>query len=124
MAVQNPTFDIFSGDTKRLNYTVKDVNGAVIDITTATFKWGLSKLPQDAAAVGNVEPQGDALLTKTLSSGITLTAPTLGQLRVDLDAADTTALKGEFYNELEMVLAGATSTVAFGRIDIKKDLLE
>ena len=43
---------------------------------------------------------------------------------VTLDPADTADLKGSFYHELEMVLAGVTSTVAFGQIDIKKDLLE
>ncbi|MEE8551512.1 MAG: hypothetical protein V3T08_09705 [Gemmatimonadota bacterium] len=124
MAVQNPTIEIFSGDTKRLNYTVRDANGAAIDITGGTFRWGLSKLSQEALGEGKVKPQGDALVTKTLGLGITLTAPTLGQLRVTLDPADTASLKGDFYHELEMVLAGATSTVAFGRIDIKKDLLE
>ena len=123
MAVQNPTIEMFSGDTKRLNYTVKDGNGVVIDITTATFRWGLSKLGKPKTA-GDPSPQVAPLLEKTISSGIVLTAPTLGQLRVTLDPADTADLKGEFYHELEMVLSGVTSTVAFGQIDIKKDLLE
>ncbi len=123
MAVQNATIEMFSGDTKRLNYTVKDGAGVVIDITGGTFRWGLSKLGKPVTA-GEPSPQGSPLLTKTVSSGITLTAPTLGELRVDLDPADTADLKGSFYHELEMVLAGVTSTIAFGQIDIKKDLLE
>lgn len=123
MAVQNPTIELFSGDTKRLNYTVKDGAGTAIDITTATFRWGLSKLGKPKTA-GEPSPQGAALLTKTVGSGITLTAPTLGQLTVALDPADTASLKGSFYHELEMVLSGDTSTVAFGQIDVKRDLLE
>ncbi len=123
MAVQNSLIEMFSGDTKRLNYTVKDSAGTVIDITTATFRWALSKLAKSGTA-GEPSPQGPAIVSKSIGSGITLTAPTLGELRVDLDPADTADLKGSFYHELEMVLAGVTSTVAFGQIDVKKDLLE
>ncbi len=123
MAVQNPTIEMFSGDTKRLNYTIKDSGGSAIDVTLAVFRWALSKLAKSDTA-GEPSPQGPAILSKTNGSGITLTAPTLGQIRVDLDPADTASLKGSFYHELEMVLAGVTSTVAFGQIDVRKDLLE
>lgn len=121
MAIQNPTIEIFSGDTKRLTYTVKDSAGVVIDISGGAFRWALSRLkPDETTPV----PVGDALFTKSVGSGITITDGPNGELRVDLAPADTEDLTGSHYHELEMILGGSTSTVAYGQMDIRTDLLE
>lgn len=119
MAVQNPTVTIHSGDDKRLNYTVKDGAGAVVVITGATLKWGLSR-----KKTGEVAPIGGEIVSKSTGSGITITDGDNGELRVDLDAADTAPLRGSHYHELEMVLGGKRSTLAYGQVEILVDLLE
>ncbi len=123
MSVQNALVEMFSGDDKILRYTVTDGTTA-IDIAGAAFRWGLFKLDPDATtptARGTVlTPPGE----KTVGSGITITTPASGILEVALVPADTADIKGEFYHELEMVLGGETSTVAFGQINIKRDGLE
>ena len=124
MSVLNALVEIFSGDTKILRYTVKDGLGVVINITGGAFRWGLFKLDPNES-----EPtaRGSALVPpgeKAVSSGITITDAVNGVLEVALVPADTATLKGDFYHELQMVLGGETSTVAFGQINIKRDGLE
>ncbi len=122
MAVENPTIEIHSGDDKRLNYTIDDSAGTPIDITGATFRWALSKRKK---GVVETAPRGSPIVEKsTAGGGVVITNGPLGQVRVSLVPADTAALKGEHYQELEMTLGGLVSTVAFGPVDILVDLVE
>lgn len=117
------TVEHTSGDTRRLTYTVKDVLGAVVDITGATIRWALFKLNTDEAeptAKSNTSVLPSAA-EKTVGSGIVLTDPVNGEFRIDIAPGDTGPLKGEFYQEAEMTLGGDVSTVAFGIFKIKKD---
>jgi hypothetical protein len=116
-------FAMHSGDDRILQYTVVDEDDAVVDITGATFTFELSKY-DDTKPTGIGAPKGSPLFTKTVGSGITLITPASGRVDVALLPADTADLKGDHYHELEMVLSGVTSTVAFGKLTIHKDLVE
>jgi len=107
-----------SGDSKVLQVTVKDEAGVAINITGATFTWALSKKKSS----GGFSPT--LLLTKTVGSGITLVTPASGRLDIALLPADTDALKGSYYQELQMVdTATNKSTVLDGTITIDPDLI-
>lgn len=107
----------FSGDTLRIKFTVTDLDASPNvpkDLTGATLTWVLAK------------SQGKTpILEKTNGSpeGITLDSPlTLGTGEILVDPADTRALKGTHYHELEVVDAlGNTSTVFFGSFVIQED---
>jgi len=111
-------FEHHSGDSRTLEVTINDEVGAVVDISSATLTWGLSKKSADTTT-----PMGAALITKTIGSGITITDGPNGRCDVAIDPADTDALAGDFYHELEMVLTGETSTVLYGAVTILKDLV-
>ena len=111
---------LHSGDSRTLRITINDDAGAALDITGATIKWQLSKKAADS-----VEPKGAFILSKgTTSTGIEITDATGGICEVTLAPADTEALAGEFYHELQMTLDGSVSTVLFGQATIVKDLIQ
>lgn len=106
-------FTMFAGDSRTITVTVKNDQGAAVDITGATLKW------QAAPSVS-----GAAVISKTSGSGIDLTSPSTGVFTITLDGADTDALgEGVFYHEAEMVLAGDTSTVLTGSMVVEKTLI-
>ncbi len=116
----NSPFSMHSGDTKTLQVTIVDDAGAVVDISGATsITWAISK-----TIAGSGEPKGLALTTKTVGSGITLTTDgTDGRCDVLIDGADTDALAGEYYHEMQLILTSTISTVLFGTVTISKDLI-
>jgi hypothetical protein len=111
-------FSMHSGDTRTLEITVKDEDSAVVNISTATITWALSK--QDSASVA---PKGAAIVTKTVGDGVTITDGPNGRVDVAISAADTSALSGDYYHELEVTISSSVSTVLFGTVTIKKDLI-
>ena len=116
-------FAMHSGDDRILQYTVVDENDAAVNITGGAFTFELSKY--DATKpTGIGAPKGEPLFTKTVGSGITIINGPTGRVDVALVEADTALLKGDHYHELEMVLSTVTSTVAFGKLTIHKDLVE
>ena len=103
----------FSGDALLLQVTVRDASGNVLDLqafglTEAT--WVLAK--KQGAAPG---------VTKTLGSGVVIVNPpgTDGRLDVTIDNADTAALKGDNYHELQ--LEPGPLTALFGAFIIQAD---
>ncbi len=121
LGIQNSTIEMHSGDSKSFVFTVVDDQAAAVDITNATFRWGLSKLKSES---DKPTPRGAALVTKTVGTGIAISNGPQGIVTVTIEPADTATLKGSFYHELEMTLSGNPFTVAFGQIDILLDLLE
>ncbi len=114
-----------SGDTRRLTYTAKDLQGAAVDITGASIRWGLFKLDPDisdptAKNTTTILPGGTL---KSVGSGITITDAVNGVFRIDVDPADTAALKGgDYYQESEIVTVAAdVATALYGIFRIKKD---
>jgi len=108
---------LHSGDTLVLEVTVKNASATAVDLTAATFAWAMSKKSASAVA-----PQGAALLTKALASGITLIDAATGRIDITLDPADTESLAGTYYHELQMTDTGVVSTVLYGSVTIVKDL--
>ena len=111
-------FSMHSGDDRVLQVTVRNPANAVVNISGATITWALSK-----KSASSVEPKGSAIVTKTTSSGISITDAANGRCDVTLAEADTASLAGTYYHELQIVLSGDTSTVMYGTVTIKKDLI-
>ena len=103
-----------SGDSLTLEITVNDASGSAVNVSSATASWALSKKATDSTA-----PRGAALVTK---SATIIDGPT-GRVDVVLDPADTDALAGTYYHELQVTVDGNVSTVLYGSITIAKDLV-
>ena len=110
----NQNFTMVAGDTKTINFTVLDENGDAVDLSSATAKW------QCTASDANGEFTGAAAISKTEIDGITLTANVASVL---VDAGDSTGFDGFHYQEFEVTIGGAVSTVASGVITFKKELI-
>ena len=117
-------FEMHRGDTRTITGKVVDNLGVAVDLTGLTgtnISWVLANQDVSSTVPG---PRGAALITKTIGSGITIPAPTTGDIEVDLASVDTTGRKpGEFYHELQVVLGGKTTTVLFGIITLRRDIV-
>ena len=105
-------FEMRKGDTKILEFTVKDSDGAVVDITGATAKW-------EAA-------QAVTASTKDIAkSGISPSDATNGKFQVTISPSDTSSLNpGRFYHEAELTDASSrVITVAVGQMTLLEDLV-
>jgi len=93
-------FEIVFGQELTLEVTVQDANGTAIDITGATLTWTMV-----------LHPGATAKITKTTTSGITLTDPTNGRADIALAETDTDTLDVDsyYYHDLKMVSGGATT---------------
>ncbi len=91
--------------------------GAVVNLTSATLKWMAKRRRNDADV--------DALITKAIGTGVTVTNAVGGVAEVAIAAADTDAITpGAYYWELQSVdAASKTHTLAGGRIVILPDLI-
>ncbi len=114
MTEYNQDFRMKSGDDRVLRFTNKDDGGGPLNLT-GTLKWGLSPVK---------DFDGVTVVSKASGSGISIEgATTLGICLVDLDPADTAALKGRFIQELEYTdLAGKLSTLSTGVGKIVQDM--
>ena len=77
---------------------VVDQNGTIItNLATATDIYYMIKInPTDADV--------DALVTKTVGAGITVNAPTLGSLSIQIDSPDTANIPvGTYYHAIQVV---------------------
>ena len=108
-------FTMFQGDTKTLEFTVKDGDGAVVDLTGATsIRWNLARRVSSAA-----------IITKDLDSGITVIDAANGRFDVSLTSADTENLSGRYYHEAEVIDAsGDVATVETGATTINPALIK
>lgn len=103
---------LYRGDDRTISVDV------TTDITDAELTF-LVKARRDAA-------DEDAVITKTIGSGITVTNASTGLATISLDAADTADLPTEpFYRwEIQAVdAAGDTHTLAAGRFVLRTDLV-
>ena len=107
-------FVMTAGDDKTLVVTVKDANGTAVNITGASIKW------QCARSFGKASD-----ISKTTSSGISITDGANGVFTVTLTAANTESLRGNFYHEAQLTdSGGAISTVLFGTMKVNPALIE
>lgn len=111
--------DVFmrSGDTKKIDFTVDELDGAgdvtgQVNLTGATIKWKA------------FDTSGVEKISKDTASGISLIDAVGGKFEVLLDPGDTAALEGTFLHEAEMTDAsGNVSTVSRGVLTIAKDFV-
>lgn len=103
-----------SGDTwPGLNVTVRDDDGAVVDLTSAQ-----SIIMQ---VKGNKnDDSDDAIFTADLDDGITVTDASGGTFTVD--ASIITGEQADYYYDIEVILqSGAVYTVVSGTFPVRQD---
>lgn len=106
-------FSMTAGDHKTLIVDVVDQSGAAVVITGATIAW------RAARSLGK-----SAVISKTTSSGITITDGPGGEFSVTLSPSDTNSLVGNYYHEAQVTLsAGTILTVLTGTMKINKALI-
>lgn len=119
MVKKDQDFEVISGDSRNLNFTIYDQDAAdddsvVKDISGfTTISW---KLDTGVAST---------TVTKSLVSGITITDGANGLLTVALSPSDTASLThGSYPHELEGTDgSGNKTTLAVGRVSIITDLI-
>ncbi|MFP5223088.1 MAG: hypothetical protein ACLGSA_12430 [Acidobacteriota bacterium] len=106
-------FTMTAGDAKEIEIPVVDETGAVMDLTGATVRWGLFTIA------------GANLLEKsTATSGVSVDAPTTGEVVVTLNPLDTAGRSGLFRHECEVTdTNGKPYTVLRGLIEIERGYL-
>lgn len=123
MAVTSQKDTMWAGNKRVQRFTVTDedaVGSPAKDLTGFTAKWALSRF--NAAGT---EFLTTPVVTKTTGGGgIVITDATNGILEVTLDVADTSALFGTFYFELEVVDGSSNPlVVATGTLTINKNVM-
>lgn len=107
-------FEMFAGDTKKINLTVRYDNGTVVDLSGGVIRWVLKR---------NVNSTQPVTLKTSLSDapGIVMTDPVNGKCQITLAAADTKNLTpGEYYHEAEVTdFQDNVSTVFTGTVTIQ-----
>ena len=112
-------FELFQGDTKRINFTLTKADGTALDLTGATIRWEASKLK--AGGLFSSTP----VIVKTDQDGIEVVDALNGFLTVTLPPEDTLPISGDFYHELETTdVSGDVATVFSGQFKIKKALIK
>lgn len=119
-------FEMHRGDDRTLTYTVVDQQSPPqpIDITAATITWILAE--QDPTVTAEPQPKKDGILvSKSVSSGITITDAAAGDFEVALDSSDTATRKAPntYYHEVQIVLGGETTTIVYGIITLKREII-
>lgn len=118
MTKRNQNFEMWTGDTKRLNVRVVDKHGQPINLAAGgsfNLKWSL-RIHADSA--------GTAIIAKTLAAGIAVIgAAANGQCRITIDPgdSDTELSELDYYHELEMTdTGGVISTLFTGTAHVHK----
>lgn len=91
----------YTGEDKTLPFVIQDDDGNRIDISDFALTYRLKPNPND-----------DAVVSKTLDSGITITNGSDGEGEIDIDAADTVDLDGGEYSHA-MIRSDEPVTVLF-----------
>lgn len=107
MTATGQNFSIYAGDTCAVTITVLDEDGDPKSIIGSTINW--------------VAYHGDTVyLTKTTSSGITLSDPANGEFEISFVPADTESMGiGAYTHEAEVTdSSGNVSTVTVGTMTV------
>jgi len=108
MTMTGQNVSIYKGDDKILVVTVKDSSGNIEDISGTTVNYVVYKF-----TIGNI------VITKTTSSGISLTDPTSGIFEITLIPSDTENLLGYYLHECELTdTFGKVSTIFTGKFTV------
>lgn len=102
--------DFYTGEDKTLTVTVYEADGTTPQNITG---WSLSYRWKRSLS----DPDSDAVLTKTTSSGITLTTPASGVCTVTIADTDTDSLEARtYYHELKRTDAGSETVLTTGSV--------
>lgn len=118
MVKKNQDFEMVSGDTKTITFTIEDQDagdGSAKDLTNVdTLTW---KLNTGVAST---------TVTKSLGSGVTITDAANGIVKVSLDPADTASIPaGSYPHEMEAIdTSDNKATLVRGRASIIEDDIE
>jgi hypothetical protein len=100
----------YAGTTRQVVTTVKDMQGALVDLTGATAKFVMVKSLSD-----------EVLVTKSVGAGIVLDIPN-SVVTVDIDPGDTAAMLGDHQLQLQITLANGVVLLAYDVVvTIKKN---
>ena len=103
------------GTSVSLALTARQADGTAIDLTGLTgtaIAWRISS-----------ENRKTLKFTKSIGSGITVTAATLGEFTAALVPADTSSLQPDWYeHECEVTSGSDIYTVLRGRLDLRRDI--
>lgn len=105
--------DIYRGDDKTINVTVKDSNG-VVDITGYTF-WFTVKADE-------TDTDGDAKIQKEVTSH---TAPASGETAIVLSTTDTDLEVRSYYYDIQMKdTTNSITTLLKDRLLVNQDITQ
>jgi len=112
----NYRIDASRGDDHKIRFTVKNSSGVAYDVSANDFKFTVKASLDDAIT--------DAKFQKLspVGNGIDLTNATTGIVDVNLVPADTAALAGQYFYDLEMTETGKVYTLRAGLFYVKKDV--
>lgn len=111
MTIQN--YSMISGDSKIVTVSLTDISGVAVDVSTAgTAIYKIASNPNADSVV---------YVTKTLSSGITISG---GTVSIGLSPSDTENLSGAYYHELFIVDgSGQQFRPVQGKVTIERNLI-
>ncbi len=112
-------FEFFQGDTKRVHFSLKKDDGSPLELVGTTLRWQASRLKP------NKQFSSTPILSKDETSGIEIDDELNGAVTVVIEPAETLALSGDFYHELEAQdSTGDIATVFTGSFRINKALIK
>lgn len=114
--LNNFRIDASRADDHKIRFTVKNSSGVVYDVSANSFKFTVKASLDDAIADAKFQKLSPA------ANGIDLTAAATGIVDVNLVPADTSALAGVYYYDLEMTEVGKVYTLRQGILYIKKEV--
>ena len=110
-------FELTAGDTLKIAVDhIDEATGAPRSLVGATIVWSFAKL--EAGLIPALP-----LATKTIGNGIDVIDAPAGQWAIQLEAADTAALEGEFYHQARITDPTGPETVLTGRMLVHRSLL-
>lgn len=113
MIASGQDFELYTGDDKRPEITVKDDEGNAVNLDGASIEWGAFD-PADGSTVGS--------LSKTTSDGgININDAPNGKFIVKIDASDTDSVSSDIdaEHEAKVTLAsGLSDHVTTGTVSI------
>lgn len=114
MATTGQNFAMWAGDDIELDAAILDDNGAPLNLTGATLRWGLAALATP----------GLALVRKdSIAGGIAITNAAGGLATVAIGGADTETLNGRYLHQLQVTDgSGETATLAVGLVTINPSM--
>lgn len=118
MDVVNIGDEYFTGEDKALLFSITDASDDPQDITGWAISWMVKRR--------KTHPDADAIVVKTVGSGITLTSPTTGVLSITVSDTDVAAIVGGnlYYHELKRTDAGFETVLSQGQFVLNQAVHE